>query len=211
MRVEFIQEIAKAGLRVFEKSDIETIFTNLELSPNYIKRMLRQMVESQQLISLGKGLYALPAEFLSGGPPHPYEIALKIAKIGAISHRSAMAYHDLTDQSLFRIYVTVPRKAGANLSQTKDYQLHNTRYCLIRVAPEHYWGTQQVFMGESRIEVTNLEKTLIDGLQNPNYCGGFRDVLFAYERRVRESFSGSNARLCSANFFGYLQAFRLDL
>ena len=36
-------------------------------------------------------------------------------------------------------------------------------------------------MGEARIEVTDLERTLIDGLQSPAYCGGFRDVLFAYE------------------------------
>lgn len=181
MRVEFIQEIAKTGLRIFEKHDIEGIFARLGLSPNYIKRMLRVMAAKQQIISLGKGLYTLPTELMPGGPLHPYEIALKIAKAGAISHRSALSYHGLTDQVMSRIYVTVPRKEGANLSQTKEYQLNNTRYFFIRVTPKNYWGIQRVFIGEARIEITDLEKTLIDGLQSPAYCGGFRDVLFAYE------------------------------
>ena len=48
MRVEFIQEIAKTGLRIFEKHDIEGIFARLGLSPNYIKRMLRVMAAKQQ-------------------------------------------------------------------------------------------------------------------------------------------------------------------
>ena len=81
-----------------------------------------------------------------------------------------------------RIYVTVPKNPGANLSRTQEYQLNNTRYFFIRVTPKNYWGIQQFFIGEARIDITDLEKTLIDGLQSPAYCGGFRDVLFAYER-----------------------------
>jgi predicted transcriptional regulator of viral defense system len=187
MRVEFIQEVAKAGLRVFEKHDIEGIFATLGLSPTYMKRMLRIMASKEQIIALGKGLYTLPTELLPGGPLHPYEIGLKLAKVGVISHRSALSYHGLTDQVMSRIYVTVPRHEGANLSQTKEYQLNNTRYFFTRVAPKNYWGSQQVFIGEARIEVTNLEKTLIDGLQTPAYCGGFRDVLFAYERGLNKA------------------------
>lgn len=187
MRVEFIKEIAKSGLRIFEKHDIEGIVGALDLSPAYIKRMLRIMATKQQIISHGKGLYTLPMELMPGGPLHPYEIALKIAKAGAISHRSALSYHGLTDQVLSRIYVTVPRNEGANLSRTQEYQLNNTRYFFIRVIPKNYCSTQQVFIGEAKIEVTNLEKTLIDGLQSPTYCGGFRDVLFAYERGLHKA------------------------
>ena len=186
MRVEFIQDIAKTGLRIFDKKDLVPIFEALGLSSNYIKRMVREMTAKEQLASLGKGLYSLPTELIPGGPLHPYEIALKISKVGAISHRSAMAYHDLTDQAMSRIYVTVPRKQGANLSRTKEYQLNNARYFIIRVTPENYWGTLKIFIGEARIEITDLEKTLIDGLQHPAYCGGFRDVLFAYERGINK-------------------------
>jgi len=182
MRVEFVQEIAKAGLRIFDSHDLEAILTALNLSPTYVKRMLRLMTAKDQIISLGNGLYTLPTELMPGGPLHPYEIGLKLSKEGAISHRSAFSYHGLTDQVMSRIYVTVPRRKGANLSRTKEYQINNTRYVFIRVMPGNYWGIQHVFLGEARIEVTNLEKTLIDGLQTPSYCGGFRDVLFAYEQ-----------------------------
>jgi predicted transcriptional regulator of viral defense system len=107
---------------------------------------------------------------------------MKLAKKGAISHRSAMVYYELTDQVFSKVYITVPREKGANLSVIKEYDLKGTRYQLIRVAPQHYWGVKAVFLGEARIWITDLEKTLIDGLTRPDLCGGFREVIFAFEK-----------------------------
>lgn len=123
---------------------------------------------------------------LSVGSLHSFEISMKVAKKGAISHGSAMAYYDLTDQVFSKVYITVPRERGANLSRTKEYELKGTRYHLIRVDPQHYWGTKPIFLGEARVWITDLEKTLIDGLSRPDLCGGFREVLFAFEKGISQ-------------------------
>ena len=182
MAGELIRAVAQAGLRVFDRQELGEIATTLGLKKSYVPRMITLMAQNGSMESLGKGLYSLPSELLAGGPLHSFEIAMKLAKKGAISHRSAMSYYDLTDQVFSKIYITVPREKGANLSTIKEYELQGTRYDLIRIHPQHFWGVKAVFLGETRIWITDLERTLIDGLSRPDLCGGFREVLFAFEK-----------------------------
>jgi len=186
MSAELLRSIAQAGLRVFDKNELTKVAILLGIKESYIPQMTSLLVRNGDLVSLAKGLYALPVEFLAGGPLHSFEIAMKLAKKGAISHRSALSYYELTDQVFSKVYVTVPKEKGANLSKIKDYEIQGTRYHLLRVSPQNYWGIKAVFIREARIWITDLEKTLIDGLSRPDLCGGFREVIFAYERSIEQ-------------------------
>ncbi len=39
----------------------------------------------------------------------------------------------------------------------------------------------KVWIGEARVTITDPERTLIDGLSRPQYCGDFTEVLHAFE------------------------------
>ncbi len=52
-----------------------------------------------------------------------------------------------------------------------------------QVKPERYFGVEKVWIGESRVMITDPERTLIDGLCMPKYCGDFGEVLHAFEER----------------------------
>ena len=184
MSVDILRALAQRGLRVFDYSELAEMAQTLGLKKSYIPALAALMIKNGELVSLYKGIYALPLEFLAGGPLHSFEIAMKIAKKGAISHRSALSYYELTDQVISKIYVTVPKERGANLSTKKLYEINGVNYELIRIAPQHYWGVKTIFIGEARIRITDLERTLIDGLSRPEACGGFREVLFAYEKGI---------------------------
>jgi predicted transcriptional regulator of viral defense system len=186
MAGDLIRAVAQAGLRIFDRQELMEIAIRVDLKKTYVPRMMNLMVRNGEIVSLGNGLYSLPPELLAGGPLHSFEIAMKVAKKGAISHRSAMAYYQLTDQVFAKVYITVPREKGANLSRTKEYNLQGTRFELIRIEPQHYWGIKPVFLGEARVWIADLEKTLIDGLSRPELCGGFREVLFAFEKGIAQ-------------------------
>lgn len=47
-----------------------------------------------------------------------------------------------------------------------------------------FFGFEERWVGHERITVTDLERTLIDGLIRPKYCGGFREVLDAYTQAI---------------------------
>jgi predicted transcriptional regulator of viral defense system len=52
-----------------------------------------------------------------------------------------------------------------------------------RVRPERYFGVERVWVGEARVTVTDPERTLLDALAMPQYCGDFAEVLHAFEAR----------------------------
>lgn len=177
--------IAQANLRVFTLSDLVSIVPaedSYQLS--YLPRLIHLMKKKGDLIALGNGLYTLPVELLVGGTLHEFEIALAIAKQGAISHYSAFSYYGLTDQIINKTYVTVPKIKGSNLSSHHSYDILYHHCMLIRVDPKYYWGTKKIFISEARITITDMERTLIDGLTAPQYCGGFFEVIHAFGRGI---------------------------
>lgn len=181
MSLKLIKALARNELRVFYRKDVERIAQSCGLSPKSIPGMLSKMVKKDDLDYLGERLYSLPIDLLVGEPLHSLEIAMRIAKKGAISYRTALSYYKLTDQVFSTVYVTVPRLPGANLSTKQSYKVRGTTYRLLRIIPKNYWGVTLHFIAGEKVWITDIEKTLIDGLTRPDLCGGFREVLYAFE------------------------------
>ncbi len=182
--MNLIRIFAQQGMRIFSLEDVLEVLKEQSISESYSKKILHMMGKRGDLQPLGKGLYALPAEFLSGGPLHTFEIAMKLVKKGTISHRSAMFFHNLIDQMMHSVYITVPRCEGANLSVRNQYKIQNTTFYIKRVEPENFFGSKRYFLGEASVWVTDIEKTLLDGLVQPKLCGGFREVMHAFSEAV---------------------------
>lgn len=107
----------------------------------------------------------------------------------AISHGSALHHHGLTDQVPREVFVhraraSVPRARGAASRKTREgYAAGGNIYRFVRVQPERFFGTERVWVGDTRVTITDPERTLLDGLSRPHYCGDFRfaEVLHAFE------------------------------
>ena len=59
-------------------------------------------------------------------------------------------------------------------------------YQFVKVKPERFFGTEKVWIGEVRVTITDPERTLLDGLSMPQYCGDFAEVLHAFGVRGTE-------------------------
>ena len=122
-------------------------------------------------------------------PLHEFEIAAALVKPAAVSHWSAMSYHGLTDQAPLRVFVlttarSVPRRRGTRATGVaQGYRIGKVVYQFVQVKPARFFGTEDVWVGEARIPMTDPERTLLDGLMNPQYCGGFAEVLHAFDVR----------------------------
>jgi predicted transcriptional regulator of viral defense system len=180
--MNLLRTLAQSGLRVFSLEDAFKLLQENGLSETYSKKVLHLMGKRGDLQVLGNGLYALPTELLSGGPLHAFEIGMKIVKKGAISHRSAMFFYQMTDQILTEVYITAPRTEEANRSTRVNYFVDNTRFHIKRVDNKHFFGVKRVFIEEAPVWITDIEKTLLDGLVDPSLCGGFREVMHAFEQ-----------------------------
>lgn len=98
-----------------------------------------------------------------------------------VGGRTAAEYWDLTEQ-IFNDVVVVTSK----LFRNKFSLYHGMRFILKHFKPEKMFGTQTVWRHSTKVQVSDVHKTIIDMLDDPVLGGGIRhvsDCLFKYLRR----------------------------
>ncbi|MBI4238570.1 MAG: type IV toxin-antitoxin system AbiEi family antitoxin domain-containing protein [Deltaproteobacteria bacterium] len=180
--VELVRRLAAAGQRIFTTAKAREFGPEVGLSEGYIRQALHHLAKSGWVVRLHNGLYAISSSVPGVTPAHEFEIAMALVEPAAISHWSAMHHHGLTEQAPRTVFVLTTAGASTPASKSKsEYRIGDTAYRFIKIRPERFFGTEKIWIGESRVTITDLERTLIDGLTMPEYCGDFSEVLHAFE------------------------------
>ena len=150
-----------------------------------------------QEVKLSTDKYALPTRYI-WGQESVYSLALSYRKAGYLSHATAVFLHALTDQIPKTVYVNFeqrPKPRGEGLTQESlDRAFANsqrrTNYVFpfrdVQIAILSGKNTARLGVVQMRgpsgeiLEVTNLERTLIDITVRPDYAGGVYQVLEAF-------------------------------
>jgi len=176
--MELLRSLSKQGDRIFPVERARILAETLNIKSSYLNELLFHLKENHWIHPLKKGLYALDSSMLAGTPIHEYEIGTSLVNPAIISHFSAFHYHELTDQIPHVIYISTPKLLG-------DFgllrEINGVKYRFIQSKPVYFFGDVKIWVGEARISISDLERTLLDGLRHPYFCGGFSEVLQAYK------------------------------
>jgi predicted transcriptional regulator of viral defense system len=187
---ELVRNLSLAGQRIFTTADARMVAPSVGLSKGYLNEALHYLAKSGWIVRLKKGLYALSGSVPGTTPLHEFEIAMALVRPAAISHWSALSYHGLTEQIPRRVFVlttarSVPRIRKVKPSNVKEgYPIGQTVYQFVQTKTERYFGIEDVWVGDSKIKITDPERTLLDGLLAPRYFGDFAEVLHAFDLRA---------------------------
>jgi len=184
--VRLVRRLVEEGDRIFTVERAQQLAPSVGTSRTYLRQALHYVARAGWLVRLRKGLYAISSAVPGVSPAHEFEIAMALVDPAAISHWSALHYHGLTDQVPRRVFVltttatSAPRHRGSSTRTDGGYHAGDAVFQFVRVKPERYFGTQKVWAGEARINMTDRERTLLDGLSMPRYFGDFAEVLHAF-------------------------------
>ena len=187
--VALVRKMAAEGERIFTTSRARKIAPSVGLSEGYLRQALHHLARAGWVVRLRNGLYAISTSVPGAAPVHEFEIAMHLVSPAAVSHWSALHHHGLIEQAPRKIFVTttsisIPRRRGNEGRRAKrGYPVGDFIYQFIQVKPKRFFGTEKVWIGEARVVVTDPERTLLDGLSAPAYCGDFAEVLHAFEAR----------------------------
>jgi predicted transcriptional regulator of viral defense system len=188
--IELVRRLAREGDWIFTSARARQLAPEVGLSDGYLRQALHHLTNAGWLVRLRKGLYALSSTVPGIPSAHEFEIAMALLDPAAISHWSALHHHGLTDQAPRKVFVltttetSVPRARGRRAQHAKNGLLvGETSFQFVQVKPERFFGTAKVWVGEARVTITDPERTLLDGLSLPHYCGDFAEVLHAFETR----------------------------
>jgi predicted transcriptional regulator of viral defense system len=65
----------------------------------------------------------------------------------------------------------------SSTSRIPKQTLHGTQFRFLLLKTEHFFGnTKHWITKQESVEISNLERTVLDGLRHPEHCGGITDV-----------------------------------
>lgn len=164
---------------LFTHADVEDI-TGLQSKSarNLVAGMVRRGVATR----LKPGLFILvPFELGREGEyfGNPYVVARGLVDTFEyyVSHASAMDIHQMVTQPQLRVFVTSPKAV-------RGRTVLSTEYRFVRCKPGDMFGIVQFWATRNeQIWVSDLERTVIDGLKQPEYCGGITEVARGFRMR----------------------------
>ncbi len=167
-----VTELHERGKTLFYHADVEEI---TGLQPKSARNFVASLVRRGIATRLKPGLFILvpfelgrEREYLGS----PLVVARELANSSDyyISHASAMDIHEMVTQPQFVVYATSPKAI-------RPRTVLSTEFRFVRCKPEHLFGiTDHWATKTERVRVSDLERTVIDGLKQPEHCGGFTEI-----------------------------------
>ncbi len=186
--IELVRLLAHEGDRIFTTDRARELAPEVGLKDAYLAESLYHLRRNNWIVSLRRGLYALSPTVPGVAAAHEFEIAMALVDPAAISHWSALHHHGLTEQVPRDVFILttkgtwIPRsKESEQRQSSRGYEVGDTTYRFAQVMRDRFFGTEKAWVGDARVSLTDLERTLLDGLSMPQHCGDFAEVLHAFE------------------------------
>jgi len=196
-----VRRLYESDLYYFSPSTLAALF-DVPMSKAY--EMLRHLKAEELVRPVEAGKYLLlgyqPERVLS----NPLFIATRLAHPAYVSYWSALHFHGLTEQVPRTVFVATTRKR-------RPLEFDGIRFVFVRVAPYKFFGYQREIVGDLPVLMAEVEKALVDSLDQLRYAGGLLEVAKALyqaraqldlERLVEYANRMRNRSLCSR--LGYL-------
>lgn len=141
-------------------------------------------------------IYAVTVPYAQRSPISEDEVLMEVNPYAALAYLSALRFHELTEQLPQELLALIPRQASERLlppdtyvedwsdlappPSSKPTHVLTTPVRWVTRQPGHFFGINDYHPRGYAVRVTDVERTLLDGLLYPDLCGGFANVLQAW-------------------------------
>jgi predicted transcriptional regulator of viral defense system len=145
------------------------------LNSQLASSLLHKAVQRGLVCRLKPGVFVIVPQELgttSEYSGNPYLTAKRLAGSAPcfISHASAMEIHRMVTQPQLAVF-------ASSVKRLQGRSVHGTEFHFVLVTPEHYFGSAKHWVTKQEsVNISDLERTVIDGLRQPEYCGGVTEV-----------------------------------
>ena len=186
-RTDLLNLLAKKG-NTFTFNDALKISN---LSTTSLQKVLYRLQQSGAIERIEKGKYLIIPLGAEKGKYtlHEFVIGSLLVEPYTIAYWSALNYYGLTEQIPTTVFIqTITRKFNTNP------EVFGVQYKIVKIKKEKVFGIRKEWIEETQINITDKEKTIIDCLDKPQYCGGVVEVAKAlknnkFDRKKLENYA----------------------
>ena len=164
-----LSSLSEKGRAIFTLKDV---VENSGINYDNAKVIANRLVKKRWLIRLSRGKYLivpLEAGVESKYTEHEFVIASHLTDPYYIGYWSALNFHGYTEQMPFTVSV-------ATTNRLKRRTILDTRFWFITITEKKFFGYKQENIANSKVNISDEEKTIADCLDHPEYCGGISEA-----------------------------------
>jgi predicted transcriptional regulator of viral defense system len=161
---DFVKYIEEEEILYFE---IQSLKNTLDLDNRTINEIVENLVVRGFLSRIERGKYCR-ANFRDENV-----IGTFLAKNSAVAYWSALNLHGLTEQFPNKIFIQTTQLK-------KEVAFAGTTYQFIKIQPNKSTGVVFNGYGNYKYPITDIEKTIVDCFDLPQYSGGFAELIRAF-------------------------------
>lgn len=164
-----LSSLAESGHNIFTLNDV---VSTLDTTYENAKVIVNRLVKKAWLIRLARGKYLivpLEAGVRSLWSEHGFVIASHLVDPYYIGYGSALNYHGLTEYVPPAVFVVTSKRS-------KSRTILSTRFRFITVTESKMFGAEEAVISGRKVKVSDVEKTVADCLDHPEYCGGLDEI-----------------------------------
>ena len=174
-KIDFLSKLAKEG-ETFTIDDAHKI-THIER--HYLRKILYRLEKSGAIERIERGKYMIiPLHGKKGEYTlHEFVIGSLLVKPYIIAYWSALNHYGLTEQISTTVFLQT-----ISWKRKQEIKVFGVKYRIVRIKESKFFGIRKEWIEEVQINITNKEKTIIDCLDKPQYCGGIIEVAKALRK-----------------------------
>ncbi len=156
---------------VFAASDAHRI---LQSSDPSVKNVLYRLRKKGRIEEIERGKYLLvPAKagYLGSWSEVPFVIVSSLINPYYIGFWSALNYWRMTEQVPRTVFVATTKRKKKNL------EYGQTKFEFVTLSKDKFFGIVEQEIADSKFLVSSREKTVLDCLMYPRYCGGLDEAV----------------------------------
>jgi len=161
---EFIQLIDEYEVSIFS---ITTIENTLQRIFNNLNEILENLVQKKFLTRLERGKYCRSTF------KNEMVIGCFLTSDGTVAYWSALNLHGLTEQFSNTIFIQTTR-------QKEQKNIAGTTFQFVKLKPTKIAGIAKQGYGSNAFSMTDIEKTIVDCFDLPQYSGGYAELIRAF-------------------------------
>ena len=168
--IQLIYTLEKQNLLIFNIADVKSI---LKTSDASVKNVVYRLKDKHRVIEIERGKYLLaPAKSGVEGywSEHTFKILNKLIDTYYVSYWTALHHWGMTEQIPRTTYVVTTKIK-------KDIEFFGEKIQFVTVVPKKFYGYITEKIDDDYFTIATREKTIIDCLDHPAYCGGIIELV----------------------------------
>lgn len=170
-----ISSLYNMGKTIFTVTDVENI---TGLKGNAATDLTSELIKRNIIARIKRGRYIIIPQEIGENISYVgnwYVVAREIVNSPDyyISHYSAMDIHNMVTHPITKVFITTPKQ-----EYKKQRIAGNTIFEFIYMNAKYIWGVKNFWVTKSeQVRVSDIERTIIDCLYRPKYCGGILEIV----------------------------------